>query len=303
MSGGHAVPIRHIGVATALTAAVCVIELAGGFAAHSLALISDAAHVFMDVVALAIGWIALVQSRRPATPQRTYGFVRLEVLAALGNGGLLFAVTVLVAIEAAHRFAHPQLPHGRLMFTVAVAGLIINLLIAFLLRQQRSNMNVRAALMHVIGDAISAFAVVVGGVAISLTGAAWIDPLLSLLVCAIIVRGVIGIVREAAEILLESAPAHAGPQAVRERVLRIDGVVDIHDLHVWTLGTDSFALSAHVLLADARISEATKILRAIEDALRAAYGITHTTLQFECVACAADDRIVCTQVDAPGAMG
>ena len=152
-----------------------------------------------------------------------------------------------------------------------------------------------------IGDALGAFAVVVGGIAITLSRAAWIDPLLSLVVCAVIVRGVIGIVREAAEILLESAPAHAGRQAVRERVLRIDGVVDIHDLHVWTLGTDSFALSAHVLLADARISDATKILRSIEETLRADYGITHTTVQFECEACAADEFIVCTQVDRRGA--
>ena len=284
--------------AALLTAAVFLLELIGGLAAHSLALLSDSAHVFMDVVALGTAWIALVQARRPATRHRTYGFARLEMLAALGNGGLLFAVTILIAIEALHRFAAPALPEGKLMFVVALGGLAINLSIALLLRGHSHNLNARAATLHVMGDALGALAVVLGGVLIVLTGAAWIDPALSLVVCALIIYGVVGIVRDASDVLLESAPAHAGVADVRKRMRAVDGVVDVHDLHVWTLGSDQFALSAHVLLRDARISDATKILRLVESDMRAHFGITHTTLQFECEACAADDRIVCTQVEA-----
>ena len=191
--------------------------------------------------------------------------------------------------------SHPQLPSGQLMWMVASIGLAVNLIIAFSLRSQHHNLNVRAALLHVISDALGACAVVAGGIAIALTGAAWIDPLLSLLICAIIVAGVVQVAREAIDVLLESAPAHAAVGDVRESIRAVAGVVDVHDLHVWTLGSGSYALSAHVLLTDARISEATAIVRAIEARMRDGYGIAHTTLQLECEACEADDRVICTR--------
>ncbi len=283
-------------VALAATAGVAVLELAGGVRAGSLALMSDAAHVSMDVVALAIALAAAVQAKRPATHRQTYGFARYEILAALANGGLLTAVTVLIAVEAVRRLFHPELPAGALMAGIAAIGLAVNIAVgAALARDHHRSLNVRAAVLHVAGDALAAVAVIVGGGAILLTGAAWIDPALSLLVCAIIVAGVVSIVREATGVLLESAPGHAEVPAVRDRMRRVEGVVDVHDLHVWTIGSGSHALSAHVVLDDRKLSEASAILRSIDSALRADFEIAHVTVQFECESCDPDTTIVCTQ--------
>jgi cobalt-zinc-cadmium efflux system protein len=287
---------RTLWIALAATAAVAAIELYGGLLSGSLALLSDAAHVAMDVFALVIALVASVQRSRPANDRQTFGFARLEVLAALVNGGLLFAVTILIAIEAVKRFATPELPQGALMSGVAALGLAVNVGIGvMLMRGASGDLNMRAALAHVVGDALGAAAVIVGGVVILATHAAWIDPILSLFVAAIIVYGVVGIVKDASHVLLEGAPAHAQVPLVRAGIRAIEGVVDVHDLHVWTIGSGSHALAAHVLLADSRISEATLILHAIEDELRDRFDIDHTTIQFECESCDADDRIVCTQ--------
>jgi cobalt-zinc-cadmium efflux system protein len=284
-------------IALAATAAVAVLELFGGIRAGSLALLSDAAHVVMDVVALAIALAAAVQAKRPATHRRTYGFARYGILAALANGALLTAVTILIAVEAVRRLLlHPELPAGGLMAAVAAIGLAVNVAVGLLLaRARHDDLNVRAATLHVAGDALGALAVIAGGVLIALTGAAWIDPVLSLLVAAIIVAGVVSIVRRATDVLLESAPDHAGVPAVRERIGRVEGVVGVHDLHVWTIGSGTHALSAHVVLDDRKLSEASAILRTIDTALRDDFEITHVTVQFECESCDPDTTIICTQ--------
>jgi cobalt-zinc-cadmium efflux system protein len=283
-------------IALAATAGVAVLELAGGVRAGSLALMSDAAHVTMDVVALAIALAAAVQAKRPATHRQTYGFARYEILAALANGTLLTALTVLIAVEAVRRMLHPELPAGGLMAGVAAIGLVVNLGVGTMLaRGRHHDLNVRAAILHVAGDALAGVAVIVGGGLILLTGAAWIDPVLSLLVAAIIVAGVAGIVREATGVLLESAPGHAEVPAVRDRIVRVEGVVNVHDLHVWTIGSGSHALSAHVVLDDRKLSEASAILRSIDAAMRADFEIAHVTVQFECESCDPDTTIVCTQ--------
>ena len=283
-------------IALAATAVVAVVELAGGLRAGSLALLSDSAHVCMDVVALAIALGAAVQAKRPATQRQTYGFARYEILAALANGGLLTAVTVLIAVEAVHRFMQPELPSGGLMIAVATFGLVVNLSIGImLLRDCHGNLNTRAAILHVGGDALGALAVVIGGILIEVTGLARIDPILSLLVAALIIAGIVGVVREATDVLLESAPGHAAVPAVRTRIGRVDGVVDVHDLHVWTIGSGTHALSAHVVLDDRKLSEASAILRGIDTAMRDDFEITHVTVQFECESCEPDTTIVCTQ--------
>jgi cobalt-zinc-cadmium efflux system protein len=292
-TGARPAPLR---AALVLTVALALLETGGGIVSGSLSLLSDAAHVVMDVFALAIALAANIQAARPATPRRTFGYARVEVLAALANGGLLFAVTVLIVIEAVRRFAAPSLPQGGLMFVIASIGFCANLAIGLgLSRAAHDNLNVRAALFHVASDALGALAVAFGGVLIFFTHAAWIDPALSLVVSTIIVVGVVRIVREAADVLLESAPPHAEVAQVRACIRDQAGVVDVHDLHVWTIGPGSYALSAHVQLADARISEASAILRTIEARLRDAFAIGHVTLQFECESCADDERIVCTQ--------
>jgi cobalt-zinc-cadmium efflux system protein len=286
-----------LATALGLTLAVAVIEVAGGFAAHSLSLLSDAAHVVMDAIALGIAAVASVQARLPATERQSYGFARLEMLAALANAVLLFAVTAFIVVEAVHRFASPELPQGRLMAAVAAVGLAVNIVIGFsLFSRSRGDLNVKAALFHVASDAVGAVAVVLGGLAVIATGAAWIDPALSLFVSAIIVVGVVRIVRESGEVLLESAPAHAVPSNVRVRLCELPGVVDVHDLHVWSIGSGSHVLTAHVLLNDTRISEASLILREIESRAHDEFGIDHVTIQFECESCEAADRVICTQV-------
>jgi cobalt-zinc-cadmium efflux system protein len=250
----------------------------------------------MDVVALAIALAAAVQAKRPATQWQTFGFARYEILAALANGGLLTAVTVLIVVEAVRRLAHPELPAAGVMAAVAAIGLAVNLTVGLMLaRGDHTNLNVRAAILHVAGDALGGGAVILGGVLIALTGAAWIDPALSLLVGAIIIAGVVGIVREATSVLLESAPGHAGIPAVRDRIAGVAGVVGVHDLHVWTIGSGSHALSAHVVLDDRKLSEASAILRSIDGAMRADFAIAHVTVQFECESCDPDTTIVCTQ--------
>ena len=283
-------------VALAATAGIAVLELAGGLRAGSLALMSDAAHVAMDVVALAIALAAAVQAKRPATHRQTYGFARYEILAALANGGLLTAVTVLIVVEAVRRMFHPELPAAGLMAAVAAVGLAVNVAVGLmLLRDHRRSLNVRAAVLHIGGDALGAVAVIAGGGLIALTGAAWIDPALSLLVAAIIVAGVVGVVREATDVLLESAPGHAEVPLVRARIGRVAGVVGVHDLHVWTIGSGSHALSAHVVLDDRKLSEAGAILHTIDSAMRDDFEIAHVTVQFECESCEPDTAVVCTQ--------
>jgi cobalt-zinc-cadmium efflux system protein len=250
----------------------------------------------MDAIALVIALVAGVQSLRPATERQTFGFARFEILAALANGGLLFAVTILIAVEAVHRLAAPELPKGGVMLAVAAAGAAVNIAIGLMLmRSAAHDLNVKAALFHVASDAVGALAVMLGAVAVLTLRIAWIDPVLSLLVAAIIVVGVIRIVREASDVLLESAPEHAQIPAVGERIRACAGVVGVHDLHVWTIGSGAHALSAHVLLPDSRISEATGILREIDRAMRDEFAIGHVTIQFECESCADDAKVVCTQ--------
>jgi cobalt-zinc-cadmium efflux system protein len=294
--GPHGQTSGKLKVALGATLAVALLELAGGWASHSLALLSDAAHVSMDVVALGIALFASLQVNRPANHRQTFGFARLEILAALANGGLLVGVTIAIAIEAVKRFLAPVEPEGQIMLVVATIGLAVNVGIGLLLlRGAGGNLNTRAAVMHAAGDALGAIAVIAGGAMILATHAAWIDPALSLLVSGIIITGVAGIVRNASHVLLESAPDHAQIPDVRRSIRSLAGVVDVHDLHVWTLGTGSHALAAHVVLDDRRISEATALLERVDRTMREEFDITHVTVQFECETCDPSDTIVCTQ--------
>lgn len=296
-AGGASSTLR-VKIALALTGAIALFEFAGGWIAHSLALLSDSVHVATDVVALAISLAAIIQATRPANARQTYGFARMEILAALANGALLFGITLLIAFEAVRRLMQPEPTEGGLMAAVATAGFIVNVAVGVMLaRGSRNNLNLRAAFLHVGGDALGAVAVAAGGIVILATGVQWIDPALSLFVGLIIVVGVWGVVREAANVLLESAPEHATVPLVRDRIRALDGVVDVHDLHVWSIGSGRHVLSTHVLLTDKRISEASSILRQIESTMHDEFAISHVTVQFECESCEADDRVVCTQSD------
>jgi cobalt-zinc-cadmium efflux system protein len=217
---------------------------------------------------------------------------------------LLFAVTVFIIVEAIQRLIHPVMPDAPIMAAVAAFGLIVNgLLGVALMRSSGRNLSVRAASFHIAGDALAALSVIVAAGFIWAFGWARIDAVLALVIAAIILVGVVQIVREASDVLLENAPAHVDVERVEKRILREEGVVAVHDLHVWTLGTGSYALSAHILLPDRSISDATQILQRVDRAMREEFSISHVTVQFECESCAADDRIVCTQMTATNVGG
>jgi cobalt-zinc-cadmium efflux system protein len=277
---------RRLVYALVATIFVALLEFWGGAVSRSLALAGDAVHVCMDAVALMLALVASIGASRPADPRRTFGYGRVEVLGALVNGTVLLAATIAIVYFAAMRFMAPVPPDAGIMTGVAAVGLAVNAAIGLLLRaQSKSDLNVRAALFHVFGDALGAGAVIVGGIAIGLTGQAWIDPLLSLFVAGIIVVGVGRLLRDATDVLLESVPGDVDAASLTEHLERVGGVAGIHDLHVWSIGSGSRALSAHVALDDRRLSEATAVLREIDACARAHFNITHVTIQFECESC------------------
>lgn len=277
---------RRLVIALIATACVALLEFWGGAVSRSLALTSDAVHVCTDVLALALALLAAIGASRPADPRRTFGYGRIEVLGALVNGALLLVATTAIVYEAARRFAAPVEPAAALMTLIAAAGLTVNGSVGLLLRQSSArDLNVRAALFHIVGDALGGAAVILGGIAIALTHQAWIDPLLSLFVAAIIVIGIVRVMRDATNVLLESVPGDVDSGDLTAHISRIPGVVSVHDLHVWSIGSGSHALSAHVLLDDRRLSEAANVLRDIDECVKAHFGVTHLTIQFECEKC------------------
>ncbi|MGB6985171.1 MAG: cation diffusion facilitator family transporter [Candidatus Aquilonibacter sp.] len=281
-------------LALILSAAVAVFEFWGGAASHSLALTTDAVHVCIDVVALAIALLAATGATRRANRRKTFGYGRVEVLGALLNCAILLGATAVIVFQAILRFRAPVEPHGLMMTVVAAIGLVVNVSIGLGLAQhQHHNHNLRAVLAHVAGDVLGAIAVIVGGILIAYTGAAWIDPLLSLFVAAIIVVSVATVLRDASEVLLEATPAGIDSGHVELHIRDIVGVVEVHDLHVWTIPSGSYALSAHVLLEDRRLSEASRVLHELRSDMRRLFGITHVTVQLECERCDAGEVMVC----------
>lgn len=293
-------PRARLVLALVIVACVAALEFWGGVRANSLALLTDAVHVCMDVFALAIALFALLGAQRPATLRKTFGYGRLEILGAVLNGSVLLAVTAFIAYEAVHRFFVPHRPEGALMSIIAGIGFVVNGTVGYMLMGHgKENLNMRAALFHIAGDALGALAVIIGGAIIAATGAAWIDPALSLFVSAIIVAGVVRVLRDATDVLLEGVPRGLHVGDVRDAMAAVSGIQAVHDLHVWTIGSGALALSAHILVNDRRVSEATEILQQVDALVRDRFGVAHVTLQFECENCQDDERIVCTQPLAP----
>lgn len=276
---------RSLSFAIAVTAFVALLEFWGGFASRSLALTSDAVHVTMDLFALGLALVAAIGAERPADRKRSYGYGRIEVLGALVNSTVLLLATIWIVFEASRRFATPAEPQAAIMTVVACIGLLCNAVVGFVLHGTQRDLNVRAALFHVLGDALGAIAVIIGGIVIALTHRAWIDPALSLFVAIIIVTGVLRVMRDATNVLLESTPRGLDDGELTKHICEIGGVTGVHDLHVWSIGSGSHALSAHVLLDDRRLSEANAVLKAIDECLREHFGIAHVTIQFECETC------------------
>lgn len=268
-----------------LTAAYIGATFYFGLRAHSLALLSEAGHNVSDFLALALSFVAVYLQGRPATEQRTFGYQRAGVLAAFVNALTLVVLAGWLAIEAIHRFATPVSVQPRLMMAVAAAGVVMNGLIAGLLWKFSGDVNIRSVFLHMLGDTLSTAAVIVGGVAILFTGVQWIDPVLSLLISGMILWSSSAILRETLHILLEGTPRNLDMAALRKAVEKIDGVVNVHDLHVWSLTTRSHALSCHVQVMEMGLRESEWVLERINHELRDHFGIQHTTIQVEITDC------------------
>jgi cobalt-zinc-cadmium efflux system protein len=268
-------------VALALTCAVLVIELAGGLMSHSLALLSDAGHVLTDVFALGLAWFAVAQANRPADAKRSYGYHRVSILAALVNAVALILIVIAVAYEAIRRIVHPEPVQGGIVIAAASAAIAINLVVAFGLRGEAHSLNVRAALMHVIGDLAASVGVVIAGIVILLAGWLYIDPLLSLGIAVLIAFGAWRIVRETVNLLLEGTPREIDLVAVTKEITGTELVTSMHDLHVWALSSDEVALSCHVVVGDHPLGDAEHVVRDLEGRLCAKFAIGHTTIQVE----------------------
>jgi cobalt-zinc-cadmium efflux system protein len=267
------------------TLAYVAITFIAGLRAHSLALISEAGHNASDFLALLLSFAAVYFQTRPANQEKTFGYQRAGVLAAFINAASLIAIALWIAIEGVHRLYAPVAVQPRLMMIVAAAGVVMNGVIAALLWGVARDVNLRSAFLHMAGDTLSTAAVIAGGAGILLTGRNWIDPALSLLIAALILWTSLGIVRESLNILLEGTPRGVSLSEIRAAMEAVEGVENVHDLHVWSLGSNSSALACHVTIADIPPSESACILLRLNHLLREHFHVSHTTIQFENLCC------------------
>jgi cobalt-zinc-cadmium efflux system protein len=287
-SHGHAHPpltARMLRLALGFTLAYIVLLVVAGFRAHSLALLSEAGHNVSDFFALLLSWVAAYLSERPATTTKTYGWRRAGVLAAFVNAVTLIVIAVLIFYSAIQRLSHPEPVQAGLMMWVAGAGVVLNGTITLLLLRGGRDLNLRSVLIHEIGDTLSTAAVIVGGWVILATGHSWIDPALSIGIAAMVLWSSVSIVRESLNILLEGAPSGMELQAIDAELRAVPGVLDVHDLHIWSIGSDTHALSSHITIADIPPSASNAILDELRQMLASRHHIHHTTIQFESADC------------------
>jgi cobalt-zinc-cadmium efflux system protein len=282
-----------------LTTAILIAEVVGGYWTGSLALLSDAAHVFMDVFALGLSYLALRFSALPADDRHTYGFHRLEVIAALINGVTLGIIAIEIFSESWARWQNPAPIKSVEMLVIAAIGLIVNLIVAFVLsghaqehdhgageekHEEAEDLNVRSAYLHVLGDAISSVGVIFAAALIWWTGWSWLDPLMSVLIGILIVISSWRVLKGSLHILVEGVPEHLSIEKIGQSMASAPGVQAVHDLHVWSICSGHIALSAHIITADQKLTDGGDIMAALKAQLHK-FGIEHTTIQFECEAC------------------
>jgi cobalt-zinc-cadmium efflux system protein len=279
-----------------LTGFILVAEVVGGLLSNSLALLSDAGHVFADIAALSLSWYGVRQAERPSSSRMTFGYHRIGVIVAMVNAASIFAIAVVILYEAYRRLRQPPEVNSLLMLSVAILGLGVNAFVVFWLRrEQQSNLNVRSAFWHALGDALASFGVIIGGIIILFTGWFWVDPVVSLLIsCAITLAGW-RILREGFQVLLEATPRHMDIMELINKLNRVPGVKEVHDIHVWSISPELHAMSCHVLIDDLSTSQAASIRDKIEDVVRQQFHIKHTTLQMECQQCSHND-IFCSLI-------
>ena len=279
--GGRALIITLV-----ITVVFMVTELVGGLLSGSLALVGDAGHMLVDVLALGLSLFAAYLARRPSTLSRTFGYHRVEIMAALANGSVLVLVSAFIFFEAADRFRSPPEVKTPLMITIAVIGLLANIAgILVLRRSSGTSLNLRGAFFHVLGDAMSSVGVIIAGIIIAATGWTAADPVVAVIIGIIILWGSVRLVRDSVDILMEAAPKNINAEAVVGVLKKISGVEEIHDIHIWTITSGIVALSAHLMIADQMVSVSTDVRDSVNRELKEQFGITHTTLQLESSRC------------------
>lgn len=277
---------RSLKLALSIILVILIAEVIGGILSNSLALLSDAGHMLVDALALGLSLFAMTLARRPATPTKTYGYHRVEIMAALANGTTLVVVSLYIFYEAYRRFLAPPTVKTPLMLLVATIGLIANLAAILLLRRgSHGSLNIKAAFWHVIGDTISSVGVILAAIIIAITSWSIVDPVVAVLIGFIILWGAVRLVSESTEILLEAVPRHIQIEKVVEAIKSVSGVEDVHDVHIWTITSGIHALSAHLLIKDQMVSGGAEIIETVNQHLAKNFDITHTTLQLECESC------------------
>jgi len=280
---------RRFIISIILTSLILVAEILGGIYANSLALLSDAAHVFMDIFALGISFFALKISARPVDDNHTFGYHRVEVFAALLNGISLLAITIGIVIEAINRLRNPVVVRSTEMLIIAIVGLIVNLVVAFVLgrhdehaeHSQRRDLNVYSAFLHVLGDALSSVGVIAAAIIISFTGAEWVDPAVSFLIAGILVVSSYRVLRSSLHILIEGVPEGLSVKEIKNEISGVPSVQAVHDLHVWNICSGTVSLSAHVVMDCVSEETNSQALKQINQMLEDKYEINHTTIQME----------------------
>ena len=270
-----------LGLAVVATLVLVLVEIAAGYAAHSMALVSDAVHNLTDVPTLVISWLAMRWAQRPPTHEKTYGYHRSGILAAFVNAIVLTLAAFFVIGESISRLRHPAEVGATMMLRVSLLALVVNGGITLSVHKGRRDLNVRTVWIHNLGDALSNIGIVVGALLIRWTGARWIDAVIGIAIGGMVLWSAQGILRESGHILLEGLPRGIRLEDVAGAILRINGVQEVHDIHIWTLGTDLHALSCHVRIPDMHMEESEKILGSIREVLAHDFHITHTTIQFE----------------------
>jgi len=275
----------------AATLVFVIVEVTAGLKAHSLALLSDAGHNFTDFGALILAWVGYHLQSKPADESKTYGYHRAGVLCAFGNSLTLIALSTWIFYESAVRLGHPQPVNEDIMIAVAALGLVLNGGIMLALRQaRRHDINIRSAFIHMLGDALGSIAIIGGAIAMRFTGLVWIDPVLSILIAILIVWSAWGIIHESVNILLEGLPRGIHLCDVISSMRGVQGVLDVHDLHIWSLGSSTHALSCHVLIQDVPPSSSDAILKRLNSLLEDRFHISHTTVQFEHISCSISEN-------------
>jgi len=281
---------RKLIVAAAATALFVVIELAIGWLSGSLALIGDAFHNFTDALALLLALFAVRVERRPPNPQKSYGYHRAGVLAAFINAGTLAAFTLFIFIEAFSRLRSPHAVDSRLMLITAAIAFTLNAAITWWLRNEgKHDLNIRSAVLHMLGDAVSSAGIVVAALLIRSSGSPSWDPAISIAIGVLILWSSWGILRETINLLLEGTPSSIDPDAVIQSLGSIDGVLGVHHLHIWALAPSRPALSCHLMVGDVPLRSTSALLTQVTEMLAHEYRIAHTTIQFEFAQCDADD--------------